>query len=859
MLDRNADYSSFDATALLTALGSRPEGLTSAEATLRLKTNGANRLSSQTRTAPLKLLLRQVESPLVLILIFAATVAGVVGEVADAAIIMAIVVLSTALGFSQEYRAGKALDELRGRLALKVQVWRDGKLTQVDAEKIVPGDVIQLSAGNLVPADGVILEARDFLLSQAALTGETFPVEKTAAPSAAKSGLAQQTNVTFQSTSVRSGTAKVLIARTGKTTIFGAIADRLRQAEDETDFERGIRQFGTMLTRIMTIIVTLVLVANLALHRPLLDSLLFSVALAVGITPELLPAIISITMAAGARRMAKAGVIVRRTSAIENLGSIDVLCTDKTGTLTQGVIEMSAATDADGKPSEKVRHLALLNAALETGIANPLDEAIVASAHGELPDMPKVDEVPYDFQRKRLTIVCDVADETQHLMITKGAVDTVLAACTHVAFSDDTVPLTDAVRARLDTWVQARGMEGFRMLGIASRKAAPQAHYGRDDETGLTFEGFLQFFDPLKDGIVETLQALRDLGIAVKVITGDSRHVAAHVAQAVGMTGAALTGAEVTAMNDEALWHQAELADIFAEIDPQQKERIVRALQHRGHSVAYMGDGINDAPALRAADVGISVDTAVDVARDSADIVLLKRDLGVLLGGIVDGRRTFANTLKYISITTSANFGNMVSMAAATLYLPFLPLTAAQILLNNFLSDFPSLAISTDNVDPEIVARAPRWDIKGIRSYMVVFGLVSTVFDVITFALLKEVFQAGAAEFQSAWFVISLMTELAVVLVLRTRRPAWKSTPGTVLCVSTAVMLVVALAMPSLGPVATWFGLVPLPTSLAVTSILVVVGYIAATELTKHYYFRKAQIRPHGPGAAENLKVTSFP
>ena len=854
MLDRNADYPGFDTASLLTALDSGPDGLTSAEAALRLKTGGGNRLSNQTRTAPFRLFLRQVESPLVLILIMAAIVAAVVGETADAAIIMAIVILSTALGFSQEYRANKALDQLRGRLALRVQVWRDGKLTEADAETIVPGDVIQLAAGNLVPADGVILEARDFLLSQAALTGETFPVEKTSAPSAPGAGLAQQTNVTFQSTSVRSGTAKVVIARTGKTTVFGAIADRLTQAEDETDFERGIRQFGTLLTRIMTLIVTLVLVANLALHRPILDSLLFSVALAVGLTPELLPAIISITMAAGARRMAAAGVIVRRTSAIENLGSIDVLCTDKTGTLTQGVIELSAATDPDGKPSERVRHLALLNAALETGIANPLDEAIVASAHGELPDMPKIDEVPYDFQRKRLTIVCDLPDDAQHLMITKGAVDTVLAACTHVAFSDDIVPLSEAVRTRLDAWVQARGMEGFRMLGVASRKAAPQAKYGRDDETDLTFEGFLQFFDPLKDGIVETLADLRAMGITVKVITGDSRHVAKHVAEAVGMTGAVLTGADVTAMNEEALWHRAEHADIFAEIDPQQKERIVRALQHQGHSVAYMGDGINDAPALRAADVGISVDTAVDVARDSADIVLLKRDLGVLREGIIDGRRTFANTLKYISITTSANFGNMISMAGATLYLPFLPLTAAQILLNNFLSDFPSLAISTDNVDPEIVTKAPRWDIKGIRSYMVVFGLVSTVFDVITFVLLKEVFHAGAAEFQSAWFLISLMTELAVVMVLRTRRPAWKSRPGTVLWVSTAVMLGIALAIPYLGLPDLWIGLVPLPFSLAVTAVLVVVGYVVATEVTKHFYFRRSQTPPPA-----RLKVAAVP
>ena len=838
-LDRTADYASLDPGQLLAALDTSPEGLTSAQAAQRLATGGPNRLSGDTGFAPLRLFLRQVESPLVLILVFAALVALTVGETTDAMIILAIVILSTALGFSQEYRASRALHELRGRLALKVTALRDGKPVQVDAESITCGDVIQLSAGNLVPADGIILQARDFLVTQSALTGESFPVEKTATPSPPGASMVQQTNVVFQSTSVRSGTATVLVVRTGRDTAFGAIAYRLGEAEDETDFERGIRRFGVLLTKIMTAIVLLVLAANIGMQRPLIDSLLFSVALAVGLTPELLPAIISVTMSAGARRMARQGVIVRRIAAIENLGSVEILCTDKTGTLTQGVIELSAAVDPEGLPSDRVRHLALLNSALETGIANPLDEAIVASARGDLPDMPKVDEIPYDFQRKRLTIVCDLADEDQHLMITKGAVDTVLAACTRVAWHDGTEALTDAVRARLDDYCQDRGREGFRMLAVASRKAAPKPRYGRDDETDLVFEGFLQFFDPLKDGIVETLDSLRALGIAVKIITGDSRHVASHVAEAVGLKGATLTGSEIAGARDEALWHLAENADIFAEIDPQQKERIVRALQARGHSVAYMGDGINDAPALRAADVGISVESAVDVARDSADIVLLQRDLGVLRQGIVDGRKTFANTLKYIQITTSANFGNMISMAVASLWLPFLPLTAAQILLNNFLSDFPSVAISTDRVDPETIARAPRWDIDGIRSFMVVFGLVSTLFDFLTFALLTQLFRAGPAEFQSAWFLISLTTELAVVLVLRTRRKAWASAPGGVLWVSTVAMILIALAIPFMGPLSASIGLIPLPPGLMICALGVVAAYIAATEVTKAWYFRR--------------------
>ena len=825
------------------------------EAERRLDQFGANSLAANEAAGALRLLLRQYESPLVLILVFGAVISLVAQQWLDAVIILLIVLGSTVLGFVQEYRASDAIRRLRETLALKVMALRDGRPTSIDFKSVVPGDVILLSAGNLVPADGIVLEARDFLVSQSALTGESFPVEKTPGPTPRDAPLQQRVNAVFLGTSVRSGSARMLVVRTGKTTEVGRIAGGLSHSAGETDFERGIHRFGYLLTRIMTIIVLFVLTVNLLFQRPLIDSLLFAVALAVGLTPELLPAIVSITLSAGARQMAKRGVIVRRLEAIENLGSADVLCTDKTGTLTKGVVELSAAVDSDGSPSDRVFACALTNSRLETGIDNPLDAAIVAAAATKLPvatDPQKIDEIPYDFVRKRMTIViADGEGSEPHLIITKGAFDTVIACCDRFAAGAGTQPLDAVRRERLREYYQAKGDEGYRVLGLATKRTAAKPRYDRHDETGMVFEGFLLFFDPLKEGIETTVRELEGLGIAIKIVTGDNRHVAAHVAAAVGLDASRiLTGQQLNEMHEEALWHLAETTDVFVELDPQQKERIVRALQHRGHAVAYLGDGINDAPALHAADVGVSVDQAVDVARETADIVLLECDLGVLRDGIVDGRRTFVNTLKYVSITTSANFGNMISMAVATLFVPFLPLLAKQILLNNFLSDIPSVALSTDNVDPGAVDRARHWDIKEIQLFMLVFGLISTAFDLATFALLLGYFQAGEALFQTTWFVVSVLTELAVVLVLRTHLPCWQSRPSRLLVVSTFAIAAVAIGLPYLGSAAWVFGLVPLPLPLLGSGIAIVVLYVLATEIGKRWFYgRIARMRSGGPVA----------
>lgn len=827
--------------ALYTALGSNEAGLAPDEAARRLVRFGENRLVGQQQQTLLRLLLRQYTSPLVLILVIAACVALLVGEWVEANIIFGIVIGSTLLGFSQEMRASRAVQALQARLALTVTVLRNGQRSIIPVEAVVPGDIVLLAAGNLVPADGVVIEARDFLVTQAALTGESFPVEKHSAPSPVDAPLAGRTNVVFLGTSVRSGTARMLAVTTGQASAYGAIAARVSGGGEETDFERGIRHFGILLTRVMMVIVTLVLAANMWLDRPLIDSLLFSVALAVGLTPELLPAIISVTMATGARRMAREGVIVRRLAAIENLGTVDVLCTDKTGTLTSGQIELNAATDPAGQPSRAVFNLALINARLETGIANPLDAAILAAADPGDEDAwapTKIDEIPYDFQRKRLTVV--VADGDAHLLITKGAFESVLCSCSSVRRAGGECALDEATRAELRSFAAMHGAEGIRVLALATRRMLPKSCYERDDERMMSFAGFLMFSDTLKPGIEQAIHGLSELGIAVKIISGDNLHVAGHVAHAIGLVPRMITGSELAQTQDEALGHLAEECNVFAEVDPQQKERIVRALQQRSHSVAYMGDGINDAPALRLADVGISVEGAVEVARESADIVLLQQDLGVLKRGVEDGRRTFANTLKYIAITTSANFGNMISMAIGTLFLPFLPLTAIQILLNNFLSDIPSLAVAGDRVDHEAVARAPRWDIQQIRNYMVLFGLVSTLFDLLTFGLMVQVFHAGAGLFQSAWFVISLLTELAVVLVLRTRRPCWRSRPGTLLVLATLAVGGLAVILPGLGLLPAEVGFVPLPASVLAAALGVVVLYGITTEAVKQAFYRQA-------------------
>jgi Mg2+-importing ATPase len=791
----------------------------------------------------LRLLLSQFKSPLVLILIFAAIVSGVVGEWVDASIVLVIVFGSTILGFVQEYTAGNAVEKLRSQVTIKSSILRSGKPQMLPSEQVVPGDVVLLSAGSLIPADGIVLEANDFFVNQAVLTGETFPVEKQPGTVPVNASLTQRTNCVFMGTSVGSGTAQMLIVQTGKATVFGQVAEKLRLRPPETEFERGIRHFGNLLTQVMLVMVIVVLAVNLFLSKPLLDSLLFTLALAVGLTPELLPAIISITLSHGAQEMAKRGVIVRRLNSIENFGSMDVLCTDKTGTLTAGVVSLDGALDTQGQASQVVLTYAYLNAHFQSGLNNSLDEAVQTSAQKAGLDISadqKVDEIPYDFVRKRLSVVVANA-KGERTFITKGALDNVLSICNAIQSGDGVHPLDAAARAEIEKRYSEFSEKGFRVLGLATKTVEGRSgSYTKTDENALTFAGFLLFFDPPKADVQQVIIDLAKRGVQLKIITGDNQKVARHVAEAVNLPlQGVLTGSELNDLRDEALWHLAERTTLFAEVDPNQKERIILALQKTGHVVGYMGDGINDAPALHAADVGISVDTAVDVAKEAADFVLLQKDLNILRQGIDEGRLTFANTIKYIITTISANFGNMFSMAGASMLLPFLPMLAPQILLNNFLSDIPATTIASDNVDPEMVEKPRRWNTRFIRNYMVLFGLVSSIFDFLTFGTLIVLFHASPDEFRTGWFIESLLTELVIALVVRTRHVFFRSRPGKLLLVSSLIFIVITLVIPYL-PFISVLGFVPLPAPLMLGMIGLTMLYVLTVELAKKFFYSRA-------------------
>ena len=812
---------SLDSAQLLGQLGSGDGGLSPEEAARRAAPSRAGKPTHDR----LRLLARQFTSPLVLILVGAALLSLVLREWADAIIILVIVAGSGILGFTQEYSASRAIADLRSRLVQQVRLIRGGTEVMVPIGQVVPGDIAVLKPGALVPGDGPVLASEALTIDEAVLTGEAFPAEKSPGIAPADAPVWGRPGALFEGTSIRSGSARMLVVATGADTQFGAIRAGLEKAEEATEFARGLAGFGTLLMRVMIVVVALLLVVSVFMGRDLIASLLFALALAVALSPELLPAIVSVTLAAGARRMTQHGVLVRRLEAIENLGSMDVLCTDKTGTLTQGVMALSAAVDAQGASSGRVLRLAALNAHLQTAMASAIDEAILSAASAASIDVSaatKLRDIPYDFTRRRFSVLARCPDGSEE-MVTKGAANEVLAACTQWRDGGQSVPLDAAARERVETFVREKGEAGFRALAVSS---------GEEDNACL--EGLLLFFDPPKPDIAETVAALCKRGISVRIISGDNRHVSAQLGRTIALPDLqVITGDAINTLSDDELAARIAGLNVFAEIEPRQKERIVQAFQRAGHAVGYMGDGINDAPALRAADVGISVDGAVDVARESADIVLLRPDLTAICQGVEEGRRTFANTLKYIAITTSANFGNMVSMALATVLLPFLPLLPVQILLNNFLADLPAVALAGDSVDPERLASAQRWNIRRVRDFMIVFGLISTVFDLASFALLRLVFHADVARFRTSWFVLSLLTELAALLVLRTRRSFWRSAPSRLLLWSSVFVALLATALPYMGPVGALLEFEPLPAGILGTMIVLAAFYALVTEFAK--------------------------
>jgi Mg2+-importing ATPase len=832
--DRYWDRSADD---VLQALGSSRDGLDSTEAAARLARVGPNRIGKRRRTSSLRLLLQQFQSPIILILVFASVLSFFLGDAVDGAIILAIILLSGLLGFTRERSANNAVNALLELVRVEAEVRRDGRILSLPLEEVVPGDVALLNAGDLVPGDSVILASNELLVDEAALTGEAYPVEKQLGELDASTPLAQRTNCVFSGTHVVSGSGEAVVVRTGAGTELGRISQGLEQKPPQTGFEQGLNRFGLMLVRATAILLVAIFAVNIALSRPFVDSLLFSLSLAIGITPQLLPAIVSISLSTGARRMAKAKVIVKRLDAIEDFGSMDVLCTDKTGTVTEGAVRLAQATDIEGNESEQVLHAARLNAGLQTGFQNPIDAALLADAGDDSGSARLLAEIPYDFKRKRLSILA--ADDGRSALITKGAVPNVLAVCDSAETpGGKTVPL-DQARDRIDRLVADLSGQGYRVLAVAQRDLGSAGEVGAADEAHMTLVGFLTFLDPPKPGVDQTVRELNELGISLRLITGDSRLAAAHIAQAIGLDAPrVVTGAELDRADDDSLGRLVEDASVFAEVEPQHKERIINALRRAGHVVGFLGDGINDAPALHAANVGISVNTAVDVAKESAAIVMLDRGLDPVVDGVKLGRQTFANTEKYAFTTISANFGNVLSMAVASVVLPFLPLLPRQILLTNFLSDIPSTTIAEDNVDPERAERPQSWDIAFVRDFMIVFGLLSSVFDLITFAVLRLGFDAGATLFHTGWFVESVITELTVLLVLRTQRPFFRSRPGNALLISSIGIAILTLALPYSGRLGHELGFTPLSATLLATMLAITAAYVVTAELVKRVFYR---------------------
>ncbi|HEX5749554.1 MAG TPA: magnesium-translocating P-type ATPase [Archangium sp.] len=824
--------------ALLSRLACSPGGLTQDEATERLARYGPNTPGQQARRPAWVQFLRRFTNPLVLVLLVASGVSFLTHELTSSAIIASIVLVSVTLDFLQEWRADNAAERLRSSVALKATVLRDGAQREVPARELVPGDVVLLSAGSLVPADARLLEARDLFVNQAMLTGESYPVEKQPGEEAVGGEPTEARNAVFMGTAVISGTGRALVFATGGRTTMGDIARALAEPTPSTAFERDTRHFGLMLMRLTVLLVLFVLLAAVQAHRPLLESFLFAVALAVGLTPELLPMVLSVTLARGAMRMAARHVIVKRLSAVHDLGSMDVLCTDKTGTLTEARIHLEQHEDATGQQSEQVLRWAWLNSHFESGLRSPMDEAILAHSEVEARDWRKVDEVPFDFERRRVSVLLE--HEGRRVLVVKGAPEDMLTRCTRYELDGAPRALDAETRARVRARFEALGAEGFRVLAVAWREESPDMRVAHlDDETELVFAGFAAFLDPPKQSARPALEALVRAGVMVKVVTGDNERVALHVCRQLGLeVEGVLTGAEVGTMDEPALRVRAERTTLFARVSPGQKSRVIHALRGRGHVVGYLGDGINDAPSLHAADVGISVDSAVDVAREAADLLLLRQDLAVLYDGVLEGRRTFGNVMKYIRMGTSSNFGNMLSMAGASVLLPFLPMRPIQILLNNLLYDVSELAIPLDEVDPELLERPTRWDLRLVRLFMGVLGTLSSVFDAATFGVLLLFFHAGAALFQTSWFMESLTTQVLVIFVIRTRRNPLRSRPSRWLVASSLGVVLVANVLP-FTPLGAWFGFEPPPLALLGALAVLVVGYLLSAELLNRWFFRR--------------------
>jgi Mg2+-importing ATPase len=830
---------------LLANLKASQSGLTSQEVESRLQIYGYNELAKRKRRTGVVEFLFHLRNPLVLILLIAGLISGILGDVVDTTIIFSIVLLSVFLDVYQESKAEKAAEMLKQRVATTATVLRDGVRKEVRLSEVVPGDIVYLSAGDIVPADARLISAKDLYVDQSALTGESFPVEKTAALLTEKgTAITEWDNCLFLGTSVTSGTARAVVMKTGSSTEYGKIAKRLAARETETEFERGLRRFGSLMMEVTLFLVLFVFFINALFLRGVLDSLLFAVALAVGLTPELLPMIMSINLSKGALDMSKKGVIVKRLESIQNFGNMDVLCTDKTGTLTENRITIIQQIDMQGNNAEKVLLYSFLNSNFETGLKSPFDEAILTYKEFDVKGYQKIDEVPFDFTRRRVSVV--VEHEGQRLLIAKGAPEEIIKVCSYCELAGKTRDLTGELLGKIEQKYHDLSSEGFRVLAVSYKNVKEmRPQYSVNDESEMVFLGLMAFMDPPKETARESLQLLSKSGVELKILTGDDELVTRKACEYLGfeIKGVVL-GSQIAQMGEDALSRVVEEANIFARVTPAQKNRIMNALKSNGHVVGFLGDGINDAPSLKTADVGVSVDNAVDVAKESADIIMLQKSLRVLNEGVLEGRETFGNTMKYINMGTSSNFGNMFSVAGASLFLPFLPMLPIQILLNNLLYDLSEATIPTDNVDPEYIEKPKKLDISYIRRFMIILGPISSIFDFLTFFAMLFVFNASIPLFQTAWFIESLCTQTLVVFIIRTRKtPFYKSKPSKPLLLSSLGIVALALVIPFIPKLGGLFGFEAPPFSFYAILAGLVGAYLILVEIVKKLFYKRYAYR----------------
>jgi P-type Mg2+ transporter len=837
-----------DADSLLARLQSSPSGLSQEEAERRLAEHGLNEVAQKKQQPVIVRFLASFKNPLIVLLLGLAAISYLTGDLKATIVISAMVVLSVVLRFLQELNADRAAEKLKAMVSTMATVVRDGTQREIPLQQLAPGDVIHLAAGDMVPADVRLLAAKDLFLNQAALTGEALPVEKGTgvAPADAKNAL-EQANVCFLGTSVESGTATAVVVSTGSETYFGTLARSIVEQVPVSSFDKGISRFTWLMIRFIVVMVPLVFIVNGISKHNWLEAFLFALAVAVGLTPELLPMIVTVNLSQGAIAMSRRKVIVKRLNAIQNLGAMDILCTDKTGTITLGRVILEKHLDIDGRESRHVLNYAYLNSVYQTGLRNLLDEAVLR--HEELDEAlqieqnyRKIDEIPFDFVRRRMSVVVEQR-HGQHILICKGAVEEIAALCTRVEVGGQMLPLSADHRAAIERQVHELNSDGFRVILLAYRLLPEEDRaYTVADEQDLTLLGFLAFLDPPKESATEAIANLRQYGVAVKILTGDNEVVTTKICREVGLpVDHVLLGGEIEGMSEQELAEAAERTTVFAKLSPAHKGRIIAALQSRKHVVGFMGDGINDAPALRTADVGVSVDTAVDIAKESSDVILLEQSLLVLQEGVVEGRRVFGNITKYIKMAASSNFGNMLSVVGASAFLPFLPMLPLQVLVNNLLYDLSQTPIPSDGVDAEWLARPRQWTIDQVQRFIVFIGPISSIFDYATYFIMLFVFHCwnNPALFRTGWFVESLFTQTLIIHVIRTNKiPFIQSRASAPLTLTSLAIVVVGAALP-FSPLAGALGFAPLPPLYWLLLAGMLVCYVLLTQAVKTWFIRR--------------------